>query len=373
MLNLTDICNLRCKFCEIHYVYKKFEKRYSNFVDIELIKNYSSWLQYMKSLAFYGATGEPLLAKNFTKIVKLLKTKYGTALSVNTNGTLLNEDIANVMVEYGFDDVLVSIHAGKEETYNKLVGGDYQKLLSNIEYLAKRKNELNRSKHSIGFTFALNKINSVDAEAYVRLAKKIGVDYIQTGHYYDVRNKLPNDVSFYFNPEEGNRILDRIYNLAQSLDMPIRPATPPYLHSQEEICRMLKGDGIIGTHQCYEPWTTIKFKGCVEHPNSHYITPCNRIMLFRINYKEYNMKDGFNFIWNHPTLQYLRKTANSTELNPICAFCRNSTTPIIRCVDNKRYRRLRDNAVREFFSEVRRNYDIPQKYGLYLLDKNPYE
>lgn len=374
VLNLTDMCNLRCAFCEIHYIYNKFKRLYPNFVDINVLKKYSIWLQYLYNLEFYGATGEPLLNKNFADIVKFLKTTYGTRLFVNTNGILLDEKVTDTMVKYGFDDVLISVHAGKEETYNKLVGGNFSKLLNNIKYLVAKKKELGKSKPLVGLAFLLNKINATDIEDFINLAVRLDVDYINVFHYYDVRNKLTKNVSFYFDPEEGNRILDKIYELANTQGIKIFPLAPPYLPAHVELEEIM-GSEEIEKRRCYEPWSTIKFKGCIEHPNSHYITVCNRILLFRINYNEYDIENDFDFIWNHPILQYMRETVNSNsdELNPICAFCKNRSTPILRCIDNKRYRELRDNAVRDFFKEVKKSYDLPEKQGLYLLDRNPYE
>lgn len=372
VLNLTDMCNLRCAFCEIHYVYDKFKKRYPNFVDANILKKYSVWLQYLYNLEFYGATGEPLLNKNFAEIVKLLKTTYGTRLFVNTNGVLLDEKVADTMVKYGFDDVLISVHAGKEETYNSLVGGNFSKLLRNVKYLVDKKKESKKSKPLVGLAFLLNKINAMDIEDFINTAAELHVDYINAFHYYDVRNKLPKNVSFYFDPEEGNAALYKFYEMAKAQKIKVFPPTQPNLPTNAELEEIMKNKE-IEKRRCYEPWSTIKFKGCIEHPNSHYITVCNRIMLFRINYTEFDIENEFGFIWNHPVLQYMRKTVNSDKLNPICAFCRNRSTPILRCVDNKKYRELRDKAVRDFFKEVKKSCDLPEKQGLYLLDRNPHE
>ena len=64
----------------------------------------------MKFIAFYGATGEPLLNPHFTDIVKYLKNKNPEInLLVNANGTLLKDKIIKGMVENNFDDVLIKL------------------------------------------------------------------------------------------------------------------------------------------------------------------------------------------------------------------------------------------------------------------------
>lgn len=372
ILNITDVCNLRCTFCEIHYIYEKFEKKYPNFIDTDIINKYGSWLKYLYNLEFYGATGEPLLNKDFANIIKFIKTEYHTRLFLNTNGILLNQTVADTMIKYGFDDVLISFHAGSEEVYGKLVGDNFGQLLRNVEYLLKRKKEFRKTKPLVGLAFALNKINSIDIEKFINLAAELGVDYIAVNHYYDVRNKLDKDVSFYFDPEEGNRILNRMYELGRAKGINLFPKKQPYLPASAELNNIIKNNE-IKKRKCYAPWTNIKFEGCIEHKDSHYITVCNRIVLFRINYKEYDMESKFDLVWNHPVLQYMRKTVNSNEPNPICAFCKNFSTAAIRCIDNERYRELRDKATQDFFQQVKKNYNMPEIDGLYLLDETPYQ
>ena len=373
ILNITDMCNLRCAFCEIHHILSKFEKVYPNFIDVKLVKKYAAWMQHLYNLDFCGNVGEPLLNKNFASIIKFLKAEYGTRLFVNTNGTLLDAGVADAMVECEFDDVLISMHAGTEEIYKRLTGGNFNKLVENIRYLVVKKKAEGKSKPQIGAAFAPNQINASDVDAFMALAADLGIDYVALFHYYDVRNKLPKTVSLYFNPEEGNKAVDRMYDLAKSYGMKIQPSEPPYLPSKEKIEKAIKGGEGIDNRKCNMPWTSIKFEGCVEYPDSHYITVCNRIVLFRINYKEYDIENGFDFIWNHPLMWYMRETANSDELNPICAFCRNRATPTLRCVDNEKYRKLRDEAMLNFYCEAKKRYDLPERKGLYLLEKNPYD
>lgn len=128
--------------------------------------------------------------------------------------------------------------------------------------------------------------------------------------------------------------------------------------------------------RCEAPWARIKFKGCVEHENCEYISICNRILLFRINYQKFyeNKENSFSQnIWNHPVLQFFRETVNSKESNPICKFCRGPDTPKIRCLDNVEYSHRRDKAVRDFFDEFRKRYEFEEVDGLTVLTENPYK
>lgn len=377
VLNLTDVCNLRCKFCEIHYIFQKYPIQHRNFINIETLEKYYPLLSKMKSLSFYGATGEPLLNPYFSDIIKFLKKKNPEIyLSVNTNGTLLNEKIVKTMVDVGFDSVLISIHSASKGVYQHLVGGEYNRLIENVKGLVREKNERRKKRPEIGLTFALNKINAKDAISYPELGKKLGVDYININHYYHVRNRLSKEVSFYFSPKEGNEILKKTYNKAKEIGIKITPLSPPFLsencHKNSNLLVEYNRE-ILRKNYCYAPFTTLKFKGCVEYPNSQYITSCNRILLLRMNYKEYNFENLHKDLWNHPSILYIRSTANKPPYNPICRFCRNKMTPVIRCLNNALYRKLRDKAVKEFLKEVRNKYQIPAIKGIEMLEDNPYE
>lgn len=377
VLNLTDMCNLRCKFCEIHYVLQKYPIQYKNFINLTILKRYYSLLSRMESLAFYGATGEPLLNPYFSDIIRFLKNKNPEIfLSVNTNGLLLTDRNIKAMIETGFDDVLISVHSVSKETYQYLMGKSYKGLVDNTKRLISERNKAHRKNPRVGLTFALNRVNAKDAPDYPKLGKKLKVDYININHYYHVRNLLPEDISFYFSPKEGNKILRKIYKKAEDLNVRIIPSSPPFLleNFSKNIDLSTKySKQVLRETCCYEPFITLKFKGCSEHSNSQYITVCNRIVLLWMNYKEYDFQNSHRDIWNHPAMLYMRSTVNKPPYNPICKFCRNKMTPIIRCLDNALYRKFRDRAVKEFFKEVMGRYQIPKVKGVRMLEDNPYE
>lgn len=120
---------------------------------------------------------------------------------------------------------------------------------------------------------------------------------------------------------------------------------------------------------CEFPWKKFKLQGCFEFEDSLYACICNRILLFRLNYKEFE-GDFIKDIWNHEIIRYFRRTIMK---NPICQFCRNTNTPKLRCLNNKEYQISRDKAIQEFFIGAFKNIKISPKKGIYLLNKFPYE
>jgi MoaA/NifB/PqqE/SkfB family radical SAM enzyme len=372
-LNTTNVCNLRCRFCEIHYFYslaKKVSGRvFPNNLDLETLNRHMPFLKYMDDINISSSTGEPFANRNIGDIIARLKRDH-INLTCDTNGLLINPAMAETLVEQQFNTISVSVHGGDKDTYYRLQGGDFDMVLANLRYLVDAKRRRHRSSPKININFALNKENAASLKTLIRLMKDAGVDSISLFHYYDSRNRMEEDVSFYHDPDQGNAILKDAYEYAASAGLNLRPSKPAYILS---ATRESTGQGKI---KCKEPWTTVKFKGCVECGDTEYIGVCNRIMLLKLNYEQFFSGEESDFhrdVWNHPVMQYLRETVNTEEKNPICRFCRDPDTPRIRCVDNKKYSLLRDRAIRDFFTEFGKKHDHNRIAGLTLLEDNPYK
>ena len=373
-LNTTNMCNLRCRFCELHYFYKKAKESagrvFPNHLDTDILKNSDEWLRYAISVELSGASGEPFVNPNIIEVIHWLK-KHNIRISATTNGLLIDEEIAQELIRAKFDSLLFSIHAGDSELYAQLQGGDFDQVLSNMKYIAALKREGNCTYPRIYVNFMLNQMTAHSVKDLMKLVKGIGVDAFVMNHYYDSRNALNKDISFYFDVERCNELLKDAYSYAKEIGLTTLPAQPPYLASM--------GEGDIDDNpggSCQAPWTTIKFKGCVEHENCEYLGVCNRILLFRLDYKEF-YEDGRNSfhkdIWNSKLLQFFRETVNSKESNPVCRFCRNPDTARIRCIDNLEYSRLRDQVIKDFFTEFRSRYEAKPVRGLIPLEEHPYK
>lgn len=364
-LNVTNICNYRCKFCEIHYFYKysknKAGKVYPNHINLDFLKKFNKLMNRSLKIELSGATGEPLMNPFFGSISKKLKKKNIT-LSMTTNGSLLYKDIANDLIDINFNTLFVSIHSGDSSYYQQLQGGSLSNVIDNLKYMINIKKNKNLKLPKIKVNCLIFMLNYHTIQKLVKLLNDISLKSINIYHYYASRNLIDENASFYFHPNEGNEFLKSLYSFAEGLDIKLMPKEPNFiLSSNEKKSEKMK--------PCYNPWRTLKFKGCVEYENSHYITVCNRILLFRLNHKEFD-GDFLRDIWNHEIIRYLRKNVLK---NPICKFCRDPFTPKLRCINNEDYQIKRDIAVKEFFKEVYQKVKIKDRKGIYLFNKNPYE
>lgn len=368
VMNITNKCNYRCKICEIHYYHKKYPQHYPNTIDFTTFKSLTPILENLYLLEFFGNIGEPLMNPDFVNIVRHVKQNFGSRLFLNTNGSLLTSSLSGSLITEKFDEILVSLHAASQESYSKLIGGNFNQVIDNIATISGIKEYYNDKKPEIGIAFALNRINADESEKIVQLTDKLKANYLQVSNYHHGVNAIEEDISFRSQPVWGNARINAIYNFAKFLGMVKRkkitvlPKERPYLDAIEHNTNK----------KCYAPWNTVKLEGCIEYPNSHYVTVCNRIILFRVDYTEFDYSQFHELLWNHPYLQYMRATVNSNEPNPTCQFCRNAENHTLRNTDNEEYRKRRDESMCSFWESAEKYMKAPEIKGIHLIKENPY-
>lgn len=128
-IELTRGCNLRCIHC-LNNSGKKNDDELTKEEWIELIKKFASY--GVQEIRFTG--GEPLI---FSGIYDLIKkaTENGICTSLGTNGTLIDEKIAQKLKESGLKKAVISID-GNETTHDLIRGkGNYEKAFKGLKYL----------------------------------------------------------------------------------------------------------------------------------------------------------------------------------------------------------------------------------------------
>jgi cyclic pyranopterin phosphate synthase len=131
-ISVTDRCNLRCIYCMPPEGLPPIEHKY--------ILRYEEIARILRIAADIGVTkiritgGEPLVRKNITYLIKLIKNIEGIKdLSLTTNGVLL-EQYAEELAYAGLDRVNISLDSLRPDRYRKITrGGDIDIVLKGIE------------------------------------------------------------------------------------------------------------------------------------------------------------------------------------------------------------------------------------------------
>lgn len=175
-LDMTNLCNHKCPECSGWY----FQNRGSDYLRKNLAENIIKQLAQAKirGLIFTGG-GEPLCHPDVIPALKLAH-KLGLDIGFITNGSLINKEIAGVLLKC-CTWVRVSLDADSPEVFTQVHGLDkdaFAKVISNIRLLTKMKRAL-KSKTIIGIGYLTCDYTKNMMLNATKLCKGLGVDYLQ--------------------------------------------------------------------------------------------------------------------------------------------------------------------------------------------------
>jgi MoaA/NifB/PqqE/SkfB family radical SAM enzyme len=169
----SSLCNHKCNFCVYHY--KEFKPVYFPMDKYKrLVIEFAN--SGLKAL-FFSGDGEPLINKHTPEMMQLAKEK-GIDVALNTNGSLLTKDKADVILPVA-SWIRVSLNAGSAQNYKSIHGTsdkDFQKVIDNLEYMVSLKKEKGLD-CTIGVQCTVTKDNFHEIKSIAHLMQKIGVDY----------------------------------------------------------------------------------------------------------------------------------------------------------------------------------------------------
>lgn len=136
-IELTPLCNMNCNMCFIRLSKPEMQ-------NIGRLKSVDEWLNIAKQMKQAGTLfvlitgGEPFLYKDFITLYKGLK-ELGMIITINTNATLLTEEIAEVLSNDKPRRVNVTLYGASNETYQNLchIEKGFDKTIAGIELLLK--------------------------------------------------------------------------------------------------------------------------------------------------------------------------------------------------------------------------------------------
>lgn len=171
----TNYCNLRCPFCPTG---RGKGTRQPAKLGLNLFKRIMDTLgPYLIHIDFCN-WGEPFLNENICEMIKLAKT-FGINTKIDTNFNVFSEQMAEVLVESGLDEISLSIDGTSQETYEKYRrGGSFEKIMRNIDLLVKVRQKLQKKTPFMRWQFLVFKHNEHEIENARVMAEEKGVDDI---------------------------------------------------------------------------------------------------------------------------------------------------------------------------------------------------
>ncbi len=170
-LDISGNCNLSCEACCFREKYG--EKGIMSLETFYKLKGLFSKISGVE----LQCNAEPLLNPNIGEIIKSIKNENkNIQTSLVTNGTLLNEKNASILLESGIDKISISVDSCKKELFEKLrKGANFETVINNIRNTVNLKNKIN-DKCKIGVVTVSSKSNIYQLKNILELIKKLKVD-----------------------------------------------------------------------------------------------------------------------------------------------------------------------------------------------------
>lgn len=182
LLDTTNACNLTCSMCA-----HRFMKRKVGVMSMDLYRKIIDEVAEVNPATRVWMTffGEALIIKHkLFEMVKYAKKKGLKDVVLNSNGTLLDEEAAILLVRSGLDAIYIGIDAITRETYQKLrVGGDYEKVVNNTIRLLEIKKRFKSSHPKVYVQFVEMEENKAEREDFIKF-------WIEKGANVKVRPKV---------------------------------------------------------------------------------------------------------------------------------------------------------------------------------------
>lgn len=173
MIEVSMKCNLKCVHCFRNNLLEDLgEMDFSDFKHIiEKLSNVG-----VRKVVLSG-WGEPLVHKDILDMIKLCKDRGFTVL-LNTNGTLLNEYV-NDIVRLGVDEVVVSIDAVSKDVYEGIrVGGSIDEVTNALLKIKELIISRGLWKPSVSIQFTLTKSNVSELRKLLEYARITGATHV---------------------------------------------------------------------------------------------------------------------------------------------------------------------------------------------------
>lgn len=138
-MELLPLCNMNCRMCYVRLNKKEMDAQGRLLTCDEWLKIADeAWHEGLLFLLLTG--GEPLLYPEFKRLYSTL-SQMGFILSINTNGTLIDEEWADFFARYGCRRLNITLYGKDDTTYGNLCGNPdgFTQVMRAVKLLKKRK------------------------------------------------------------------------------------------------------------------------------------------------------------------------------------------------------------------------------------------
>ncbi|MCM8790648.1 MAG: radical SAM protein [Candidatus Omnitrophica bacterium] len=305
----TSRCTFSCDMCPTHS--KRVPADYEHAqtttrdMDFAMFKEIIDRFENALNVQIIGS-GEPMLNKNFFKMVDYAAMRHMTVKTFS-NGTTIEDNLDNIL-NSKLDGITISINGHNAKEFNRMTGMDenyYAKIYRAIKNLVDERNRRN-SPLKVKLSFIVDRQNYKYIPDMIQTSLNLGVD-----HTF-LCNFLPC-------PVEGLTAEERSLMADPKIRREIRSimnAYPPLVRRKFTLPPLI--DKTLRQNKCVSHFSQVRFDGDGN------ISSCSMMLL--------NMEGNGNYrdeeIWNNAFFRRMRNVFLSSDAEKLPGPCRV-------CPDNK--------------------------------------
>ena len=266
-----------------------------------------------------GGGGEPMMSQSFWPWVSFFSANATARIEFNTNGLLLSRRNIDRLFEHRVGLICVSLDAATPETYAKIRGGDWDRVMQNLAMLSKARSENRRDDVRLALNMTVMRENAHEMPMLIDLAQSLSFDEVQfyklnsgpaynwtertkSGFVFDYQEQLPERHVSYVQPFISRAIeLGRAKSIDIDLDVRLSGACGGDASEdfKEELPQY---------RECTAPWSWLSI---ARNGN---VYPCGMASAPIGSLQDQSLLE----IWNGEIMHRLRGNIEKNQIDHVC-------------------------------------------------------
>jgi tungsten cofactor oxidoreducase radical SAM maturase len=192
----TTACNLRCRTC-IRHIWEDAEAPMTMETFQRIVDSLEA-LPGLRRVVFTGY-GEPLVHPHLLEMIRAVRER-GLAVTVGSNGLLLEAHIAQELVDLGVDRLVVSLDGVRPETFAGVRGALLAQVLENLRTLNEIKSRMGVLVPALGVEFVALRQNVGELAELAALAARLGAVRVLVSHVLPHSEAMREEILYGYQP-----------------------------------------------------------------------------------------------------------------------------------------------------------------------------
>jgi len=308
-------CNYRCIFCGAFSEFIKNEiTRPRYYVNMDVFKGLVRELSILGTKIASFGDFEPFMDTQLIEKIEYAK-QYNLGCSITTNGSLINEENAEKIVNLKLDYLSVSINAGKPETYPRIhvteTEETFERIVSMISLIEKLKEKKRTSFPRTRLSMVVCNRNYHDIVKFVGLCRETGVRNFFIKRMIPPSKEIAEELALTHEQEkEVKKYIAKVLNFARKYDINVDWAEwggPQKTRVKKEdmpcyygwLFSLIDGNGDV--HPCCFVQGPTSAIGNIRKDKFRTLWFSKKYQNFRRKYKNIDERRKMGYLCNHPS------------------------------------------------------------------------